>query len=77
MLNDQIISLKRQGKENVNHKPAIEHEDLTKLKTSQAIALTDPFSLLRNVWFHVVLFFFFLSERKRRPEATQKVKFQI
>ena len=57
MLNAQIISLKRQGKENVNHKPAIEHEDLTKLKTSQAIALTNPFSLLRNVWFHVVLFF--------------------
>ena len=75
MLNAQIINLKRQGKENVNHKPAIEHEDLTKLKTSQAIALTNPFTLLQNVWFSVVLFF--LSERKRRPEATQKVKFQI
>ena len=39
MLNAQIVHLKRQGKENVKHKPAIEDEDLKKLKTSQAIAL--------------------------------------
>ena len=57
MLNAQIIILKRQGKENVKHKPAIENEDLAKLKASQAITVTDPLSLLRNVWFHVVLFF--------------------
>ena len=57
MLNAQIVSLNRQGKENVNHKPAIEHEDLTKLKTSQVIALTNSFSSLRNVWFRVFLFF--------------------
>ncbi|CAH3041028.1 unnamed protein product, partial [Pocillopora meandrina] len=57
MLNAQIISLRRQGKENVKHKPAIENENLAKLKASQAIAVTNPLSLLRNVWFHVVLFF--------------------
>ena len=57
MLNAQIISLKRPGKENVKHKLAIENEDLAKLKASQAIAVTNPLSLLRNVWFHVVLFF--------------------
>ena len=57
MLNAQIVHLKRQGKENVKHKPAIEDEDLKKLKTSQAIALTSPLTLLQNVWFHVVLFF--------------------
>ena len=57
MLNAQIISLKRQGKENVKGKPAIENEDLTKLKASRAIAVTNPLSLLRNVWFHFVLFF--------------------
>ena len=57
MLNAQIVHLKRQGKENVKHKPAIEDEDLKKLKTSQGIALTSPLTLLQNVWFHVVLFF--------------------
>ena len=56
MLNAQIISLKHQGKENVKHKPAIENEDLAKLKVSKAIALTNPLSLLRNVWFHVLFF---------------------
>ena len=59
MLNAKIISLKRQGKENIKHKPAIENEDLAKLNASQAIAVTNPLSLLRNVWCHVVLFFFF------------------
>ena len=57
MLNAQIVHLKYQGKENVKHKPAIEDEDLKKLKTSQAIAPTSPLTLLQNVWFHVVLFF--------------------
>ena len=56
MLNVQI-SLKRQGKENVKHKPVIEKEDLAKLIASRAIAVTNPLSLLWNVWFHVVLFF--------------------
>ena len=32
MLNAQIVRLKRQGKENVTHKPAIEDEDLKKRK---------------------------------------------
>ena len=31
MLNAQIVRLKRQGKENVTHKPAIESEDLMNL----------------------------------------------
>ena len=57
MLNAQTVHLKRQGKENVKHKPATEDEDLKKLKTSQAIVLTSPLTLLQNVWFHVVLFF--------------------
>ena len=57
MLNAQLVNLKRLGKENVKHKPAIEQEDLAKLKSSKVMALTNPLSLLRNVWFHVVLFF--------------------
>ena len=71
MLNAQIVHLKRQGKENVRHKPAIKDEDLKKVKTSQAIALT----LLQSLWCHVVRVL--LSETKGRPEGTQDVKFQI
>ena len=57
MLDAQVQNLKRSGKENVSHKPAIEEEDLQKLKSSKVLSLSSPLSLLRNVWFHVVLFF--------------------
>ena len=56
MLNAQIVFLKRQGKENVTHTPAIESEDLMKLKTSPSISLSNPLALLRNVWFHAAFF---------------------
>lgn len=57
MLDAQIKNLKRSGKENVSRKPAIEDEDLQKLKSSEVLSLSSPLSLLRNVWFNVVLFF--------------------
>ena len=57
MLNARVVSLKRQGKENVKHKPAIEAEDLVQLKSSQVLAITNPLGLLRNAWFHVALYF--------------------
>ena len=56
MLDVQIKNLKRGSKENVSHKPAIE-EDLQKLKSGAVLSLSSLLSLLRNVWFHVVLFF--------------------
>ena len=57
MLNAKVVSLKRHGKENVKHKPAIETEDLVRLKSSQVLSPSNPLGLLRNVWFHVILFF--------------------
>ena len=45
MLNAQVVNLKRQGKENVKHKPTIENEDLVRLKFSQVLALSNPFAL--------------------------------
>ena len=42
--------------QNTTHKPAIELEDLEKLKNSEILSLTHPLSLLRNVWFHISLF---------------------
>lgn len=55
MFNAKIKSLKKQGKENVQHKDAIPVDDLKKLKAGPVSRLTYPWSLLRNVWFHVVL----------------------
>ena len=76
MLNAQIVHLKRQGKENVKHKPAIEDEDLKKLKTSQAIAPTSPLTLLQNVWFHVVLFFCRRGREGQRELKRSSFKFE-
>ncbi len=56
MLNAKIKSLKLQGKENVQHKEAIPIDDLKKLKAGSVLRLRNPWSLLRNVWFHVVLY---------------------
>ena len=56
MLDAKIKQLKQEGMQNTTHKPAIEKEDLAKLKTREVFSLTKPLSLLRNVWFHVSLF---------------------
>ena len=69
MLNVQIISLKRQGKENVKHKPVIEKEDLAKLIASRAIAVTKCVKCV------VSCCPVFLLERKRRAKGAQKIEF--
>ena len=56
MLDAKIKKLKKEGLQNTSHKPAIELEDLEKLKNSEILSLTQPWSLLRNVWFHISLF---------------------
>lgn len=75
MLDAQLINLKRSGKENVAHKPAIEEEHLQQLKASGVFSLSSPLSLLRNVWFHIV--FFFLLTRPWRTESPDYQKLQI
>ena len=79
MLNAKIKSLKQQGKENVQHKEAMPVEDLKKLKSSQVLTLSNPWSLLRNVWFHSVLYWcrrsqFFLCRRRTRQAVRQNDK---
>ncbi|CAB4003015.1 Hypothetical predicted protein, partial [Paramuricea clavata] len=49
VLNAKIVSLKKQGKENVVHKPVLEAEDLTKLKNSDVLNVSTPLGLLRNI----------------------------
>ena len=56
MLDAKIKQLKKDGMQNTTHKPAIELEDLEKLKNSEILSLTHPLWLLRNVWFHFSLF---------------------
>ena len=66
MLNAKIKSLKQQGKENVQHKEAMPVKDLKKLKASPVLTLSISWSLLRNAWFHSVLY------RCRRGRAGQR-----
>ena len=42
MLDAKLVQLKRTGKENTRHKPAIEVEDLLKLKTSRVFSFASP-----------------------------------
>ena len=56
MLEAKLKYLKQVGQHSVQHKPAIEPEDLRKLKTSRAISPSTPNGLLMNVWFHITLF---------------------
>ena len=56
MLDAKINQLKKDGLQNTTHKPAIEQEDLEKLKNGEILSLTQPLSLLRNVWFHISLY---------------------
>ena len=57
MLDAQLVQLKTLGKENSQHKPMLEDKDTEKLKSSDVLPLSNSLSLLRNVWFHIVLYF--------------------
>ena len=57
LLDAKLKEMKKQGEQNVKHKPATEREDLRRLKDSDVISLTTAQGLLYNVWFHVTLYF--------------------
>ena len=75
MFDAQLINLRRNGKENVTHKPAIEEGHLKQLKTSGVFSLSSPLSLLRNVWFHIVLFSCRRGREGQRALTTNTFKF--
>jgi len=56
MLDAKRKQLKKDGLQNTTHKPAVEQEDLEKLTNGEILSLTQPLSLLRNVWFHISLY---------------------
>ena len=53
------MNIKRSGNENVTHKPAIEERasQIEQIKAGGVCSFSSPLSLLRSVWFHIVLFF--------------------
>ena len=57
MLDAQLVQVKKLGKENSQHKPTLEDKGMVKLKSSDVLSLSNPLSLLRNVWLHIVLYF--------------------
>ena len=76
MLNAQLIQMKRNGMEDTQHKPAIESEDLVKLKTSTALSPDNAMSLLRNVWFHLILYFCRRGREGQRQLKKSSLKFE-
>ena len=76
MLDAKIKNLKQSAKENVTHKPVIEEEDFQKLKSSNVFSLSSPLSLLRKVWFHVILFFCRRGREGQRSLTTTSFKFE-
>ena len=77
MLDAQLVNLRRSGKENVTHKPAIEEQHLRQLKTSGVFPLSSPLSLLRNVWFHIVLYFCRRGREGQRALTINSFKFVV
>ena len=74
-LDSQLINLKRSGKENVTHKPAVEEKSISNFKTDQsqgrlfAFFSTLAFTTVRNVVFHIVLFFCRRGRDGQRAQA--------
>ena len=65
MLDAQLVQLKKLGKENSQHKPTLENEDMERLKSSDA---------LRNVWFSYC--FVLLQTRPRRATRAAEIQLQ-
>ena len=56
MLESKLKALRREGKENVQHKAVIESADLIKINNSPFMSPHTPDGLLRKVWFYVTLY---------------------
>ena len=75
MLSAKLKELKKKGKENVVHKEPISSEDLVLFKTGPVLQLTNPLSLFRNVWFHVVLYWCRRGSEGQRELSITSYKF--
>ena len=55
-INAKLRINRREGKENVKHKPTIEKTDLAKIESSSCMNKNTPAGLLRKVWFYISLY---------------------
>ena len=77
MLDAELVNLRRNGKENVTHKPAFEEQHLKQIKTSVVLSLSSPLSLLRNFCFHTVLYFCRRGREGQRALTNNTFKFVV
>ena len=56
MLDAKLRINRREGKENVKHKPTIDKTDLAKIESSSYMNKNTPAGLLRKVWFYISLY---------------------
>lgn len=77
MLDAKIKEMKQLGQANVQHKPPLENEDLAKLKTSGVFDPINPLSLLRSVWFHVVLYWCRRGREGQRQLTVNSFTFEV
>ena len=75
MLECKLKLNRREGKENVKHKPVIQKEDIEKLKSSPFLSFNDPAGLLRRVWFIVTLFWCRRGCQSQRQLKTDSFRF--
>ena len=68
--------IKRQGKENFEHKEPISPEDLLLLKNGPVLQLSNPLPLVRNVWFHVMLYWCRQGREGQRSLKQSSFKFK-
>ena len=77
MLNSKIKVQKKDGKENVKHKPAIPPGDLRKLSASSVIHGGTPLGLLRNVWFNTSLYWCRRGREGQRELRSDSFVFEV
>ena len=75
MLECKLKLNRREGKENVKHKPVIQKEDIEKLKRSPFLSFNDPAGLLRRVWFIITLFWCRRGCESQRQLKTDSFRF--
>ena len=75
MLECKLKLNRREGKENVKHKPVIQKEDIEKIKSSTFLSFNDPAGLLRRVWFIVTLFWCRRGCESQRQLKTDSFRF--
>ena len=77
LLQSRIKLNKCENKENTTHKPPIPEADLQKLKSSTVIREDNPWGLLRNVWFHVNLYWCRRGREGQRQLTKRSFQFLI